>query len=276
MCAGHRNLPFGIGPQGKFYWYVYSLYAVLRRCEPSVQVLESEFYRSAKFVDDYWLAIALASRKMATSPQLLLLSTEQTTTGGATPVRTIFNFDPLEHLDLEVGCLHLELGGHKPSREESLFASFYPDTSQRILAVKFRNPGSIFVVRTEILIRMSQERGDTTLQWEQWKAHGIEIRPGDVITDLWVSGPRLFCMCGEAFHPEGTRMDVYDFSPQVSAKHLETTTDGGGRVQRYMWSSIRKYRPPWKKPVVHFANGGHDSIILFMVSLPRSTNLTRI
>ena len=175
------------------------------------------------------------------------------------------------HLDLGEVNIHIEQGGHKPSPEESSLAPFFPDTSQRIFIIEFRECASIFVIKTEVLLRLAQEWGGTTLEWEQWRAHGIEVRAGDIAA-LWVSGPRLFCASVAA----ETWIDVYDFSPQASAGHLETTTDRDGMVRRFMWPSIKNYHLPWRarRPVVRFANSGHDSIVLLMVSAPHLQNLT--
>jgi len=176
-----------------------------------------------------WLGIVLILCEMDTSPRLVLLNTEQTTAGGAIPIQTTLYFGPSRHLDLDLGCFHLELGGHEPSLEESSLAPFYPDPSQWILAVK-HDCESIFVMKTETLLRLAQEWGDAALEWDQWRARVIEVRPGDVKA-LWISGPRLFCMSGTTFDLEGTRMDVYDFSAQASTRHLETITDKDGAVR---------------------------------------------
>jgi len=202
----------------------------------------------------------------------VLLNTEQTTVVGSALTQTTFHLDPREHLDLGEVCLHIEQGGHKPSPEESLLAPFFPDTSQRILVVELRSRGSFFVTKAEVLLELAQEWGGVALEWEQWKSHSIEVRPG-MVEPLCVSGPRVFCLS-----MTDTRMGVYDFSPQASARHLETTTDRRGMVQRFMRPSIPKLRLPWHplRPVVHFVNGGHDSIVLLMVNVPHFRNLTRI
>jgi len=121
-------------------------------------------------------------------------------------------------------------------------------------------------MKTEVLLRLAQEWGDATLEWEQWRAHSIEVRPGD-IESLWVSGPRLFCLLvdeAEAW------VDVYDFSPQASGRHLKTTTDRDGVVQRFMWPSMRGIDLSWDDlyPSIDFVNSGHDSIVLLMVNAP--------
>ena len=225
-------------------------------------------YRSAKFIDDYWLAFVLSSREAVPWPRLVLLNTEPTG-GGTAPIQTTFHFDPREHPHLEVAYLCVEPGGHEPSPEEGLFAPFYPDASQRVLAVHLRGCESILVLKTEELLRLARERGGAALEWEQWRVRGIEVWPRDAdVVDLWVSGPRLFFIARDTFGADEIWMDVYDFSAQASTRNLETTTDWDGTVQRCMSPSIRKYHLPWNAPVVHFANGGHDGIVLIMVNTP--------
>ena len=156
-----------------------------------------------------------------------------------------------------------------------MFAPFYPDPSKRVLAVDLPGCGSTFVMKTEVLLGLARDRGGEFLEWEQWNAHRIEVQVGDVVT-LWVSGPRLFCIPLDVADVEETRMDVYDFSAQASARYLKLTTDGGGAGRRFMRPSVRG--PPLPQDVfeVYFADGGHDSIVLLAVNTPRSLNLTRI
>ena len=168
--------------------------------------------------------------------------------------------------------LHIEQGGHKPSPEESLLAPFFPDPSQRILVIQFC--GSVFVMKTEVLLRLAQERGGAALEWEQWKTHTIEVQT-EGVANFWVSGPRLF---GVSSINE-IWMDVHDFSPRASARYLETITGRDGVVQRFMCPSMQINRPPWSAldPAIHFASGGgHDSVALLMVNVPCFQNLTRI
>ena len=203
----------------------------------------------------------------------MLTDTEQTTVVGSTVTQTTFHFDRRKHLDLADVNLYIEQGGHKPSPEESLLAPFFPDPSQRILVIELRQWGAVFVMKTEVLLRLAQEWGGGALEWEQWKGHGIGVRPRDV-ADIWVSGPRLFCVSAA----EETWMDVYDFSPQASSRHLGTTTHRGGVPRRFMRPSIQIHRLPWDALhlVSRFANGGHDSIVLLIVNTPHFSNLTRV
>lgn len=247
---------------------IVSNFTTMRTSHP-IKELENEFCRSAKLVDDRWLAFILVPREAAAPPQLVL------TVVGPKLTRTLFHFDPWEHMGLKEVCLHMEMGGHEPSPEESLLAPFFPDTSQRILAVEIRKRRTFFVMKTEVLLGLAQEWGGVALEWEQWKAHSIEVQqPRDLAVVSCVSGPRLF------FTPTAqTWVDVYDFSPQASARHLETTTNRRGMVQRCMRPSIRKRHLPWpaRRPAtVHFINGGHDSIVFLMVNVPYFQNLTRI
>lgn len=207
-------------------------------------------------------------------PRLVLLNTEQTTTDSATPVQTTFHFDPQEHIDLEVMHLHLDLGAYKPSPEEDLLAPFYPDASERVLAVELYEYDFIFVMKTEVLLRLAQERGGADLQWGQWKTHAVRVQPGGRPA-LWVSGPRLFCTYWAGLGGGKTWMDVYDFSVQASARDAGIRVGGDGRVQGdVQWPSVQRCLP-WGGSAVHFSNGGHDSIAFLMVNNPRFPNLTQ-
>lgn len=61
-------------------------------------------------------------------------------------------------------------------------------------------------------------------------------------------------------------MDVYDFSAQASGRCIETVTDGEGRFQRAVRPKIQGYQLPWNALAIHFASGGHDSIVLLTVN----------
>jgi len=228
-----------------------------------------------KFVDDYRLAILIASCEPGATPQLVHLNTEQATTDDTVFVQTTFHFDPHAHLNLKIIYLHLDQGGHKPSREEGSLAPFYPDTSQRVLAVEFYDyHQSVFVMKTEVLLGLAQGRGGADIYWAQWGTHTVEIRPGtpDV---FWISGPRLFCaFCTE---PEDDKawLDVYDFSAQGSVRCLEERTKRDGTARQITWPSVRRHQLPWNRSLIHFGNGGHDSVVLLTVSIPHYPHLAR-
>jgi len=186
---------------------------------------------------------------------------------GSPLVQTIFHFDPREHLELDGVYIHLEPGGHRPSPEEDLFAPFYPDPSKRVLAVDLRG--------SETLLTLAREWGGEALEWEQWNAHGIDIRCGRVVAP-WVSGPRLFCISWVTVDPQEMEMEIYDFSVRENVGYLRLPTDVGGAGQRPMWPRAQEPRILWDVSLIYFAGGGHDSIALLAVRTPSSLDLTRV
>ena len=230
-----------------------------------------------KFVDDYWLALIVASCGPAAAPRLVLIDTEQTLIDHSTLTQTTFHFDPHEHSGVDTIRLYLDQGGHKPSVEEASFAPFYQDASQRLLAVELRSYGSTFVVKAEVLFKLARERGGADLEWEEWKAHAAEIQTRDA-TIIWISGPRVLCICLTEGPDWGSWMDVHDFSPRELARCMETVTDSkGGRFLRVRRPhGVVRYRLPWDTPAIQFLDGCHDSIALLIVNVPRSSNLTNI
>ena len=205
----------------------------------------------------------------------MLLNTEQATTDDAALAQTTFHFDPDAHLNLKIAYLHLDQGGHKPSREEGLLAPFYPDTSQRVLAVQFHDyHQSVFAMKTEILLRLAQGRGGTDVYWAQWGAHTVEILP-ETPDALWISGPRLFRAFGAELEDDRAWIDVYDFSAQGSARRLEERTNRDDVVQQITWPSVRRHQLPWDGSSIHFGNGGHDSVVFLTVSITHYPHLAQ-
>ena len=230
-----------------------------------------------KFVDDYWLALVLASCGPAAAPRLVLINTKQTLIDHSTLTQTTFHFDPHEHSGVDTIRLYLDQGGHKPSVEEALFAPFYQDVSQRVLVVELHSYGSTFVVKAEVLFKLARERGGADLEWEEWKAHTTEIQTG-ATTALWVSGPRVFCICSTRGPDWGSWMDVHDFSSRKLAERTETVTDSesGRLVTVRRPRSVVRHRLPWDALAIDFLEGGHDSIVALMVNVSRSPDLTEI
>ena len=173
--------------------------------------------------------------------------------------------------------LHLDEGGYKPSSEEASFAPFYQDASQRVIAVQFYPFEYALVMKAETLLKLAREHRGTNLMWEEWNAHAVEIQTKD-ITVLWISGTRVFYICCAEEGDGETWMNVHDFSPRKFARCVEPVTDSrDGRFPRVGWQpSVEKHRLPWHAPAIEFMGGDHDSIVVFMVKVSRSLNLTRI
>ena len=158
--------------------------------------------------------------------------------------------------------LHLDEGGHEPSLEESLLAPFYQAASHRVLAIELRSHNYTFVVKTETLLRLAQERRGTSLSWGQWKAHTVEL--GDSRPD-WVSGTQLFST-RIVTQNKDTWLEVYDFSPRASETCV--MTDRGGIIRQVVRPCMREHYLPWNSSRIYFSNGSYDSIAVIMVNTP--------
>lgn len=201
-------------------------------------------------------------------PELVLLNTERTAVDPAL-VQTTFHLNG--YGNEEMIYLHLDQGGHKPSREDGLFAPFYLDPSQRILGIDFYESNCVFVVKTERLLQLAQERGCADVLLEELNAHIVEIQAGGVV--LWISSPRICSIYQN--EAEESWMEVYDFSAGACGGRRETIAWEDGS-QPATGPILGLYQLPWNASRIHFANGGHDSIALLMVNIPRSSNLSKI
>ena len=186
----------------------------------------------------------------------MLLNTKQTV-GDPKLAQTTFWLGTDEYRLVWASYLRLDRGGHEPTPEEDSLAPFYQDPSQRTLVVEFLRGRSIFVMKTEGLLKLARERGGTELGWGQWRAHVVKV-PADNTKLLWVSGPRLFCIRREHRDPW---VDVYDFSPRASALHIEAAANDEGEIVRTMKPSLGWRKLPWDANRICYANSGHDSIV---------------
>jgi len=193
-----------------------------------------------------------------------------------TLAQTTFHFDPREHSDVNEIRLQLDQGGYKPSPEEASLAPFYQDASQRVLAVEFYMNESAFVMKAEALLKLARERGGADLEWKQWNAHAVEVQTRGGIV-LWVSGPRVFYICRTGQANGETWMNVHDFSPREFARCVETITNSRDwrLLPRVGWPpGVEKHH--LRASAIRFSDSGHDSIVLLLVNVLRSPNLTEI
>ena len=194
-----------------------------------------------------------------TLPSLVLLNTDQTVVGDPTLARTTFHLDSDEHSEVNKIYLHLDEGGHEPSPEESSLAPFYQALSHRVFAIELCSPYYTFVMKTETLLRLAQERRGANLPWGQWKAHTVEL---DSALD-WVSGTQLF-LTRIVPQNEDTWLEVYDFSPRASKMYV--ITNRGGIVRQVVQPCMREHYLPWNSSTIDISNGGHDSIAVITVN----------
>ena len=148
-----------------------------------------------------------------------------------------------------------------------LSAPFYPDPSQRILAMSMDPFWGYYVMKVETLLRFAIERVGEDIQWEEWKTCLIETGPQQTLNAprylrSWVSGFRLF----SAFQALGDRiydLRVHDFSPHGMAQFLHLTDDG----RKVMRPSVAALRLPQYGGYIYEINFGHDSMVVELVSL---------
>ena len=213
-----------------------------------------------EFLDDYRLAISVSAPDDSGSSGLLLLDTERVSL--MTPTWTRFR-GPVSSRNL--ACL-FDTGGYKPSPQDTLAAPFYPDPSQRILALYMKSQGGLHVVKIETLLRLAMGRVGEEIQWEEWKSCLIETIPHGTpdaayYLGSWVSGFRLFSasvVLGES----ACNLCVYDFSPHASMKFLRSPGDGC----KIMHPSVPAFRLPWDDLCLVGIKFGHDSMVAELVS----------
>jgi hypothetical protein len=200
-------------------------------------------------------------------PQLHIFDTEQRTT--IEPIQTSFSL-PTARQEAYDPCLLIEPCGHISSPDELITAPFYPDRSQRILA--FNLGRSCYAINAELLLKLAREREGQDVGWDEWGAHTIEVRGGDLcnLWQIWVSGCRLFCTVSNSRDDDDpSHMRIYDFSHAGRAKNLRTSGKAGkhGRTRRIS-PSIDGYELPWNS--FNFCDAisttGHDSIVFSVVS----------
>jgi hypothetical protein len=187
-----------------------------------------------------------------------------------TPIQTSFSF-PTTHPGAPRSCLSPEPCGHIPSPDELMAAPFYPDRSQRILALSFGRHNTFYVINMELLLELAREREGRDVGWDEWGAHTIEIHVGDPdsVGEIWTSGCRLFYTVSSVDDDDPTHLLIYDFSHAGRAKYLRTldrANEGGGTRRM---SPCLGYRLPWNSFDSHYGvlTTGHDSIVFCIVSI---------
>ena len=161
--------------------------------------------------------------------------------------------------------------GHIPSLDELLIAPFYPDPSQRILVLCYRQQGRSYVINVELLLELAREREGQYVIWEEWVTHTIEVQieSGSLLSHIWVSGCQLYCTM---FRREGVNilsyLRIYDFSHAGRSKHLHTLDrPNRGRGTRGISPSLEGYKLPWNPDPHVIPVKGHDSIVFCIVSI---------
>lgn len=195
--------------------------------------------------------------------------------GDPTPAQTTFNLNFRANRHGEMAGIRLSLGqgGHRPSPEEELHAPFYPDPSQRMLAIVLPERAVCFVVGIEALLKLAREWGDANLEWEQWGAHAEYIWFKSNLTP-WVSGPRLLSLRYES-HPWAGEpwTKVYSHITRAPRSHAEPGSDRD--AEHLPIVSGLRLPSNFDDCTIKFFGGGHDSLAFLMVNSSQFLNPTK-
>jgi len=183
---------------------------------------------SIAFIGDGRLLVAdqagdpYAHVEEAPGPDLTLLDTSILADFPAVPRQVRFLCDP-RYRDMHVRMLAEEAGHSDFSGVIGGDVPFYPDPSQRVLALLFYIKGDvsgkaqgICVVRSETLLRLAEEIGEGVVEWDIWGKFTVapdldEVPSVDRHTKYSVSGSRFMRVdVNEA--KRWAKIRVYDLS----------------------------------------------------------------
>ena len=160
----------------------------------------------------------------------------------------------------------LERGMHKPSTAECR-TPFYPDRSQRIVALSMLETYTCLAFSVEALLRLAEGREGYKIGWDGWKNHVvIPSLPDAFFVGVCISGCRLFSTVSSGDRT-GTEMEVYDLSMHGRAKYLNEEFDADLGEVRFLAPTGACRKLPWDSIDV---DGGHDSVVFLDVSVPLS------
>ena len=252
---------YGIGELGNSFLYVVSLHSKFKTLiEIPPQEHHSSHHQLVGFLDDYRLAIKVTPSRGGVAPRLLLLDAERMSSG--VPVQTWF-YGPTS---FRRWVWIAEAGGYQPSPQDTMIALFYPDPSQRILALSLDIKDGFLVMKVETLLRLARERAGGKIQWREWNPYlfetFLEQRPYPLgFKRSWVSGSRLFRVT-VSLDDYSCYLYVYDFSARGRMKHFMRA----GGCNKVMHSSVTEIRFPWKAAEIYDVSFGHDSVVSRVVS----------
>ena len=155
---------------------------------------------------------------------------------------------------------------YEPSSAECL-APFHQDHTQRIAVLSMPQRACYLVFPVEALSRLAEGHEGSEIEWDEWKIHVvIPSIPGPDPIDFCVSACRLFSIT--LLGNLGVEVEVYDFSLQGRAKYLSEQANANlGGVKSSLASTGTKARLPWGNDEFLQMVNGHDSIVLFRVSV---------
>ena len=227
---------------------------------PPLQERLSPYYQVLEFLDDYRLVISMSPPSHRGPLRLLVIDTERVSR--MAPTQTLFHGPVTSR---RWSCL-FDTGGYKPSPQEILTAPFYPEPSQRILALSTEPQKEFSIMRVETLLRFAKERAGKEIRWEEWKLYLIGIvlqkAPGTLFhMRSWVSGFRFFS-APIGGYDGACDLQMYDFSARSLQKWVRRTNVG----RQVMHPSGPGHHLPWDATDIYDISFGHDCILVQLVS----------
>jgi len=168
--------------------------------------------------------------------------------------------------------LLLEPCSHAPSPDGFMAAPFYPDPSQRMLALNLDGERWC-TINTQLLLELARKREGQYVKWCEWGeiVNFLDISGRNYV---WVSGCRLFYI---AFDKATSYLQVRDFSPGSRVKSVQ---DGASKSQgETRISSIRDlHKLPWHGCHLWGMNSivGYDTIVFCVDEDPDLDDPNRI
>ena len=213
-------------------------------------------------MDEHWLTV-IACPLQEGPARLLIIDTSER---GSTR-ETSFCFPDPGDSDWRLSS---EPCGHISSLDELNASPFYPDSSQRIVALSPSHINTRYVIKTELLLELARRWTNRDIEWDEWRTHMIEVAVGDH-ERMWITGCRLFFITpGDAQSPGKAYLQMYDFSHRGRAKSLNTPAAGENGGVRRMSQCSAKRELPWDALDICCSTVGHDSIAFCVVSIDSS------
>ena len=163
--------------------------------------------------------------------------------------QTSFNFpDSASPRLLSESC------SYAPSPDELKAAPFYPDPSQRILALCFGGTHKLVVIKTELLLQLAQEWRKRSVSWGEW-GETVQVDGGGKFS-VWISGCQMFIIHK---NPGPFALQIYDFGQESNSKNPNAN-------QREKEGKTGLIPLPRSSGYLINSFVGHDSIVLYTVS----------